>query len=325
MLAARLVEPGRVVVDDVAPPPAPTDGEVLVRTRMASVCGSDRHVVDLGFGVADYPAPPGFPGHESVGDVDISRHPDFAAGDRVLCVPPAAEGRAFAERQVLAGAQLVALPADAPDEFVLAQQYGTVLFAARRFWPFAEPGTTALVLGAGPAGLLFTHWLRRGGFSTVVVADRRPQRLALATAFGASRTVDVAAADPVAVTAEHSDGRGADLVVEAAGTDRARAVAAGCVARDGRIGAYGLPERAGGAGLPYETLLRARVTLLTSSNAQAEPGLWPFLAAIAALQQGEVDPAAILTEALPLKAVAEGFDRLRRPQDPVIKLGLRCQ
>ena len=63
MQAAQMAAPGRLEVVDV-PIPEPADGEVLVRTHRSSVCGSDLYIVYDGFHLDDYPAPPGFPGHE---------------------------------------------------------------------------------------------------------------------------------------------------------------------------------------------------------------------------------------------------------------------
>ena len=57
----------RYVADAPDPEPLPTDA--LVKTEMASLCGSDLHMVGKGWQMPDYPAPPGHPGHEGVGIV----------------------------------------------------------------------------------------------------------------------------------------------------------------------------------------------------------------------------------------------------------------
>ena len=79
MKAAVLVGPGRFEVAEV-PDPSPTPGQVLVRTHRAAICGSDLHVVYDGFHQHDFPAPPGYPGHEGVGVI-------VATGERVLTAP----------------------------------------------------------------------------------------------------------------------------------------------------------------------------------------------------------------------------------------------
>src|SRR4029077_8798407 len=78
MKAARWIGMGRVVCED-APVPSVADGEILVRTAYASICGSDLHVVFLN--APPRPGPAGYPGHESAGEVVESRCPGFEPGD----------------------------------------------------------------------------------------------------------------------------------------------------------------------------------------------------------------------------------------------------
>ena len=60
MRAARLVEPGRMECEEVAVP-VPGEGQVLVKTEMASICGSDLHVVFENMFRQELPAPPRLP------------------------------------------------------------------------------------------------------------------------------------------------------------------------------------------------------------------------------------------------------------------------
>jgi L-iditol 2-dehydrogenase len=79
-----------------------------------------------------------------------------------------------------------------------------------------SPGDLVFVIGAGPIGLLHTQLAKAYGAGTVVVADTSPNRLGMAGELGADKTVD-AAEDPVREVKGLSDGRGADIVIEAAG------------------------------------------------------------------------------------------------------------
>jgi len=130
MKAARWVGLGRVECEDVPVPPV-ADGEILVRTVYASICGSDLH--EVFFETPPPSMPPGHPGHESVGEVAESRCPGFAPGDCVLTVPHAADGRCLSEFQALPGSACVRLPATAElSHLLMAQQLGTVVYALRR-------------------------------------------------------------------------------------------------------------------------------------------------------------------------------------------------
>src|SRR5690606_19951283 len=84
--AAQLVELGRMecVESEVEPL---REGDLLVRSRYASVCGSDLHIAYDGIETAPELWVPGYPGHEGVGEVLESRSPGFTPGDLVLCVP----------------------------------------------------------------------------------------------------------------------------------------------------------------------------------------------------------------------------------------------
>lgn len=77
MLAGQLVEPGRFEVVEVGAP-VPAEGQVLLDSYRTSICGSDLHLVYKGMYRGEYPAPPGWPGHEGVGTVLESRDADDA-------------------------------------------------------------------------------------------------------------------------------------------------------------------------------------------------------------------------------------------------------
>jgi L-iditol 2-dehydrogenase len=70
-----------------APVPSPGEGGALIRAHRASICGSDIHVVFDGYYSGEYPAAPGFSGHEGVGVVEASRASGLSEGDWVLAVP----------------------------------------------------------------------------------------------------------------------------------------------------------------------------------------------------------------------------------------------
>jgi len=319
MRAGRLVGPGRVEVDRV-PVPSPQAGEVLLRTLGASICGSDVHTV-FNRDHEEFSHPPGFPGHESVGEVLESRSPRHAAGDLVLATPVPSTSRAFADRQAVADAFLVPLPADADVETaMMAQQLGTVVFALKRFWP-GPAGETAAVIGAGSAGLHFTQLLRRAGFGHIVVADRHAHRLDAARALGADVTVLAPAESVVEAVMDLTAGRGADLVVEAAGRDATRVLALRAVADAGRVGYFGLPERGGDMTFPYGEVFRRRPTIEVSAGAQLEPGLASFREAVERIASGELDVSRLVTHRLGIERLPEAL-ALAREGDAAIKVAI---
>jgi len=76
-----------------------------------------------------------------------------------------------------------------------------------------------VILGGGPAGLLFTQYLRAAvGFEgQILVSDPQPAKRALAARFGAT-PIDPSATDLTAAVVELTGGRRADCVIDAAGS-----------------------------------------------------------------------------------------------------------
>src|ERR1700679_4090828 len=129
MKAAQLVEPGRMEMDE-APILSPGENQLLVRSHRASICGSDIHIVFDGYYLGDFPADPGYSGHEGVGQIEQSNSAGFAVGDWVLAVPSPPVARTFGDFHVIADGSVVKLPADGDmDKLLNAQQLGTVVYA----------------------------------------------------------------------------------------------------------------------------------------------------------------------------------------------------
>lgn len=287
MRAAYVPETGTVLIGSFPVPVATQDGDVVVRMQLASVCGSDLHGVFHGFLKPEGVGRPGYPGHEGVGTVVTSRSDVFAPGDLVLTVPVL--GGCFAEYQLVPDAYLVPLPRDIdPAAALMAQQYGTTLFAMRLFWE-GGPARAAVVMGAGSAGLFFVQQARRLGFESVIVSDLEPRRLAVARDLGATHTVHVPQERLADVVDTVTSGLGADLVIEAVGLDALRAEAVALVRNQGTIGCFGFPERTGAAEFPVFAAYRKSARLRFASGAQAEPGLRAFRDAVEHIRSGLID------------------------------------
>ena len=79
-----------------------------------------------------------------------------------------------------------------------------------------EPDETALVMGQGPIGMLFTMLLARNGVERLYVTDRLANRLETARRFGAAEAWDPTQTDIEAELLARTEGRGADVVLVAA-------------------------------------------------------------------------------------------------------------
>lgn len=308
--------PGRLAVGDFPDPRPTSDGDVLVQMHYASVCGSDLHMLYDGLHREDMLGRPGYPGHEGVGVVAESRSDRFPVGTPVLALPPGDAGGCFAELQVLGEGQLVALPYDGDlPRLLMAQQLGTTVFALKAFG--RATGRTAVVIGAGSAGLFFLQQLTRS-FDQVLVSEPDADRLAVAERLGAVpvRVPDASLADAVASA---TGGAGADLVVETAGLDASRAEAVDLLRKGGTVGCFGYPERAGLAPFPVQAAFRKAASVRWVSGAQAEPGLTSFREAVRLVTEGEVDVDFCLEHAVGLESAVAGVE-VARAQGPVLKI-----
>jgi L-iditol 2-dehydrogenase len=320
MKAARWVDVGRVVCEDV-PVPSVADGEILLRTAYASICGSDLHSVFLN--APPQPGAAGYPGHESVGEVVESRCPGFEPGECVLTVPYAADGRCLAEFQALPGAACIRLPATAPlSHLLMAQQLGTVVYALRSH-PLDLIGKDAAVIGQGSAGAFFTFLLKRAGAARVLVSDKSPARLAYSRQLGADLAVDAGAADfPSAVMAV-TGGRGAGVVVEAVGSREAFPLSLELAATGATIVWFGLPEDGDDYPFSFREFFQRRLTAHTKFGAQGEPGLESFRYAVRMIADGTIDVAPLLSHMLPIERVGEAFRIARDRTGNALKVSIK--
>ena len=296
--ATHVPATGIVNVEQWPEPEATRDGEFVARVVAASVCGSDLHSALHGTLHPRGPELAGYPGHEGVGVVASSRSEKFPVGTPVLCVPPGELGGTFAEFILLDEDHAVALPPEVDPEdlttmrrYMMAQQMGTCLYAMNLYWPREVPerrAGTCVIMGAGSAGLFFLQDALLRGFEQVIVSDTQQHRLDIARRLGA-RTVLVPDESLPEVVSELTGNAGADLVIEAVGSDALRAEAVEVVAHRGIVGWFGLYENFDPAPVPIYEVFRKCVRLQGSVAAQSEPGLVSFHKAVRRIRDGEVD------------------------------------
>ena len=81
-----------------------------------------------------------------------------------------------------------------------------------------QPGETTLVIGQGPIGVILSVLARRAG-TRVITSDLYPQRLKIGESFGLELTVDASQTNVVGRVRELTEGRGADAVILAVGSN----------------------------------------------------------------------------------------------------------
>ena len=254
-------EPGRVEIREM-PAPEITPDQVLLRVRAVGICGSD---LEMYHHTITFPVrPPVILGHEFSGTIEAvgADVRDFRPGDRVVSETAAyicgkcAECRTGNYNQcpnrlgfgVLingADAPLVAVRQGAlhhvPENVDLAEAALTeplcVAFNALVVKSRIRPGDVVVILGPGPIGLMATQVARVCGASAIILAglDRDSARMRIGQEVGATHIADSTTGDLPALVAGLSGGRGADLVVDAAGPSATVKLAMEIVRRNGQI------------------------------------------------------------------------------------------
>ncbi|MDP6667057.1 MAG: zinc-binding dehydrogenase [Dehalococcoidia bacterium] len=321
MRAAVAVERGVVRCDEVEVP-RPGPGDVLVRTRAASICGSDLHMVNTGWAIPAFPAMSGHPGHEAVGEVIESRSEHFSEGELVLTVPHIWNSRCFADYQVVDDAHVLKLdPGVDIDTVTLAQQLGTVVFAAKRL-PRSLDGQTCLVVGQGSAGLFWDLILARLGAEKIISIEPLSWRRELGLQYGVDETIAGTGEAATQALMDLTGGAGADLVIEAVGSTSTLSQAFHLVRNEGRVVLFGLPESEDPVPFDYSQMFKSRADVFTVLGSQDEPGLTSYTEAVNLISSGELNVEPIISHRIGISEISRAFEIASERVDGAVKIGL---
>ena len=317
--------PRRYAVQDV-PVPAVGPGEVRIRVHQVGVCGTDLHIHNGDFN-AVFPL---IPGHELVGSIDalgdgVTR---FTVGEQVTVNPNIYCGKCeycLAGRLILC-TNMLGLGSNFPGFFA---EYVTVredlVFSVEGIDPdvavFAEPaacamhgleslqlrpGSTALVFGAGPTGLLLAQLLKTGGAASVTVAAPTQFKLDTAEALGIDRTVLIDRDDMqanLATLLEASGANGYDYVVEATGSTRIGGICVPLTRNGGTVLVYGVTRAEETISFHPFDVFRREITIKGSFAEMTS-----FAAAIRALRSGRARTEGIITHRFSLDDYDKALD-----------------
>lgn len=321
------------------PEPTLLPGDVLVEPEAAGVCGTDLHVFHEGVFVDFDNGLPVTMGHEVVGRVlgfgpgVTEESSGLHVGDRVVAEPVLNCGHCemclrgmpnlciqwshlgflrdgvWADRVAIPSSRLTRISAEIPAiHAVLAEPLACALhFLARGDM---QAGKHVLVLGGGPAGQLTALAARAAGAASVVLSDPQETRRTLAVAAGADAALDPTREDIAAVMADVTQGHGADLVVEIAGTPPAVNQAFTSPRRGGTLVLAGI---CGAKEISVDTnrIVNDEITVRGAFATR-----WQMGAAAELLGRQTVDVSRIVTETMQLEEALVAMDRMK--SDPSI-------
>jgi len=336
MRVVRFYAPRDVRVED-APEPMAGPGELVIRVRNCSVCGTDAKIWQSG-----HPnlSPPRVLGHEVAGEVVEAGEGagGWSAGDRVQVIAAIPDGSCHECRhgwmtvcpnQERIGyqhdggfAELMLVPAKVLAVDGVNRIPGGLSFAEASV---AEPlscvingqeqagvgeGQTVVVVGAGPIGCLHVRLARARGAARVFLVELSRRRLALAAGLVApDEAIAAEASGTVEAVRELTGGRGADVIVVAAASGRAQEEALQMAARRGTVSFFG--------GLPKDrptitcdaNIVHYREVGIVGANGSS-PG--HNRQALELIASGAVPVADLITHRLPLERAIEGIHTVTR-------------
>jgi L-iditol 2-dehydrogenase len=169
----------------------------------------------------------------------------------------------------------------------------------------AKPGSTALVLGCGPLGLLHAQLLKQRG-ARVVVSDPRSYRLEVALALGVDVAINPAEVDLVRIIANETEGWGVDAAIVATGAIGAVRQALPLLSADGTLllfaGIYPQAELA-----LDPNLIHYRELWITGS---ADYTRAEFRQALSLIEEGVVQIEPLITDIVPLGDIAAALETI---------------
>jgi L-iditol 2-dehydrogenase len=271
------------------PVPQIGPGELLVRVRTALTCGTDVKVFRRGYH-AKMIVPPALFGHELAGDVaavgeGVTR---FRVGQKVVAANSAPCGECFfCKRQQPnlcehllfnngAYAEYIRIPArivevntyDIPNHFryqdaALVEPLACVLRGLDE--SYVRPGDTLAVMGLGPIGLMFVRMAKAVTGARVIAMARRQLQIDRAVSLGADEGVLLTTPeDTIAQLRSRTDGRGADVVIEAIGQPEAWELATRLVRKGGVVNFFGGCPTGTKIGLDTQLLHYSEITCKAS-------------------------------------------------------------
>lgn len=217
------------------------EDEVIVKNHMMGICGSDKNFYrgNLPKKTAEFRQEPKFPfylGHESGGViVEVgSKVLDYKVGDKVMSF---GWNNNFADYFKAKHNQVQHLPYDLDmDAYSLGEPTACAMFSGLNSQ--VQLGDIAVVIGAGYAGQIISKCLKLKGAYKLIVVDINDEKLKIAKNQGADIIINSKKDDIFSVIKNVTNGEGADLVVEAAGTEDSYNTATEIIKHNGKFVMY---------------------------------------------------------------------------------------
>jgi threonine 3-dehydrogenase len=318
--------PGAVLVD--VPVPRPGPGEVLVKIKATSICGTDHHIYIWNEWSQNRIKPPRIMGHEFAGEVVelgsgclkakvgdyVSAETHVVCGLCVQCM--------LGEKHVCQDTRILGVDTDGvfaeyavvPEENLWYNDPSIPAHVASVQEPLGNAvhsvmagetrGKSFAVFGCGPIGLMSIGVAKAVGGTWVAAVDINEYRLDLARAMGADLVINSLKDDPVQAIMDATKGVGADVVLEMSGAAPVYDQMLKVVRPGGRVALLGLPSKPLTVDFSDDIVMRG-VTLQGITGRR----MWEtWVMTRELLRSGKLDVEPVITHHLDLADYAQGMD-----------------
>jgi 2-desacetyl-2-hydroxyethyl bacteriochlorophyllide A dehydrogenase len=331
MMRRAVITGPRMVEIQELPWPAPASDEVVVRIHYSALCTFEQRAY-TGADTRFYPL---LGGHEMAGIVEAVGEDvlNVKVGDKVAvsalercgscysCRRGKACDNVWFKRPGAENSKTAAGPAGLATH-KLAKGYqvykldsGTDLLAGSLTEPLAcvlrsikkadiQPGDTVAVIGGGVMGLLHTM-LARGRGAVVILSEPHPKRRRDSLNFGANHAINPLDGSFIDQVKTLTDGRGADVVIVAAGVVQALQDAIGALNKGGRLQVYARMYPKGATVTVDPNLLHDNEIVLTGTVSQSRED---FQQAAEMIGRGAIDLRPIISATFPLDKMQAAFE-----------------
>lgn len=332
------VEPQKLELREL-PIPQIGPGDLLVKIRLATTCGTDLKTYKRGH----HAIPKGSVfGHELVGEiVDVGQNNKrFKPGMRVVPHNSAPCGKCYFCKHgqgnlcesILfnfgAFAEYICIPERIVDintfeipescsyeDVAVLEPLSTVVHGQRLLK--LEQGESAALIGTGPIGLMHLQMALIGGATTIIAVDISETRLAVAKEFGATHTINASKVDTVDAIKDLTHGMGTDVSIESTGTVDGWQSSLKAVRKGGRVLWFGGLKLGDRMDLEVHHIHYNEVTIYNTYHSS------PLDVHIAfeLLTGGRLDGKGLISMEMPLEKVEEAL--LKMAAGEVVKVAIR--
>jgi len=305
--------------------------DVLVKVKVASVCGTDLHIYNWDPWAQRRIHPPLIPGHEFCGtvaaigaEVTTVKEGDFVSAEMHVACGKCYQCRT-GEAHICQFVKIIGVDADgAFAEYVkiperniwkldpaIPLEYASILDplgnAVHTVLAGEIAAKTVAITGAGPIGLFAIAVARAVGATNVFVVEPNEHRRRIAQQMKADYVLDPKTQDVKQIVCDQTDNLGVDVVLEMAGHPDAIRTAFDIVRRGGRISLLGLTSKPISLNFSEDIIFKG--ITVQGINGRRMYQTWYQMQAL--LKAGKLDLHPVITDRMSMKDFSKGMDRLR--------------